>query len=286
MKKSFYLVISLLIFTSESAIAQKTLNAMTFNIRLSIPEKDSLNNWQNRKEKVASQILFHETDIVGVQEARPNQMVDLQGLLPSYQYAGVAREPNEWGEFSAIFYNTNRLQLLEQNTFWLSENITHVGEKGWDAACPRIVTYAYFKDKKTKKTFYVFNTHFDHMGKIARRESAKLLLQKVNEISQNTPTIIMGDFNAKPNDEPIQIITEKSNSLHLIDSKNISLFAHYGPTGTFNGFQAKEESNEPIDYIFIKNKVKIVQHATLSQTWNGHFSSDHFPVFVKLEIEK
>lgn len=283
--KKFQLNLLLLIFTLP-IVAQSTLNIMTFNIRLSINEKDSMNNWQNRQNHVVSQMLFHEADIIGVQEARPNQMADLSKLLPQYKYAGVARENNEWGEFSAIFYNISRLEMLAQHTFWLSETPTEVGRKGWDAACPRIVTYALFKDKKTKQQFYVFNTHFDHVGQTARRESAKMLLQKVNEIAGTRATLILGDFNAKPKDEPIRILTDNNNPLHFTDSQSICSAQHYGPTGTFNGFNHKEESNEPIDYIFIKNKVKVLQHATLSQTWNGYFSSDHFPVFARVEVGK
>lgn len=280
MKKK--LVIILMIGFALPTMSQTTLNVMTFNIRLDVPV-DSLNGWEYRKDHLVSQVLFQETNILSVQEALNDQMQDLQERLPGFKYAGVARDNNKkWGEYNAIFYDTSRLKLVEQNTFWLSENITAVGVKGWDAAYPRIVTWAKFKDQKTKKIFYVFNTHFDNEGQVARRESALLLLKKVKEITGRFPTIITGDFNSHPGDEPIQIITDKSNPLHLTDSKAISATPHYGPDGTFNDF-IKEES-EPIDYIFIKNNVKVLKHATLSESWDGRFSSDHFPVFARLLI--
>jgi endonuclease/exonuclease/phosphatase family metal-dependent hydrolase len=128
----------------------------------------------------------------------------------------------------------------------------------------------------------LFNTHFDNEGQVARKESALLLLKKVKEIAGLLPAIITGDFNSHPGDEPIQIITDKNNPLHLTDSKAVSATPHYGPEGTFNNF--KKEESEPIDYIFIKNKVKVLKHATLSESWNGRFSSDHFPVFAKVSI--
>ncbi len=257
---------------------------MTFNIRLDL-EEDSLNSWKYRKDNLISQVLFHEVNILGVQEALPHQVKDLCKGLPCFKYAGVGRdEKKEWSEFSAIFYDTVKLQLIQQQTFWLSENPSGVGGLGWDAACPRIVTWVKLKERSTKKIFFVFNTHFDHKGEIARRESAKLLLKKVNEIAGLFPAIIMGDFNSHPADEPIQILTDKGNSLVLTDSKLISKTPHYGPTGTFNGFQSKETSDLPIDYIFIKNNVRVVQHATFSQSWNGRFSSDHFPVFAKIVV--
>jgi endonuclease/exonuclease/phosphatase family metal-dependent hydrolase len=257
---------------------------MTFNIRYD-NAGDSLNAWQYRKDKAASQILFHNVHLLGVQEALHNQLEDLKERLHHFKYAGVGRaDGKEKGEYSAIFYDTLRLRLLHTETFWLAEQTNVPGKKGWDAAIERIVTWAKFKDKKTGKIFYHFNTHFDHIGKIARRESAKLLLQKVNEIAGSARSIITGDFNAMPNDEPIQVITGKANTNHLTDTKEISLEPHYGPTGTFNSFKSMEQSDQPIDYIFIRKNIQVLKHATLSQGWQGRFSSDHFPVYAVLKL--
>lgn len=273
----------ILAFTIIQLHAQD-LNVMTFNIRFNNP-KDSANAWPNRKDYAASQVLFHHTHILGVQEALNDQILDLQDRLKQYKYIGVGREDGKTkGEYSAIFYDTTRLRLLEGSTFWLSENPTVVGKAGWDAALPRIVTWAKFRDKKTKKIFYHFNTHFDHMGQLARKESARLLLQKVKDIAGNTPVIVTGDFNATPTSEPVQVLLNSSDPNRLTDTKAISKQPHYGPSGTFNAFGPKETSNEPIDWIFVKNGVTALQHATLSQTWNGRFSSDHFPVFARLRI--
>ena len=123
------------------------------------------------------------------------------------------------------------------------------------------------------------------MGKIARRESARLVLQKVKEIAGSTPAVITGDFNAEPTDEPIQVIVDKNNPLHLTDSKELSQTAHYGPTGTFTGFQNKERNDQPIDYIFLKGNWKVLTHATISQTWGGRFASDHFSVIAELQLK-
>jgi len=251
---------------------------MTFNIRLNT-KADSLNAWPYRKDNAASQILFHDVHLLGVQEALHDQMIDLQDRLPRFKFVGVARDDGKQkGEYSAIFYDTTRLQALDSKTFWLSLTPEVPGSKSWDAAITRIVTWAKFKDRKTGKTFFAFNTHFDHMGKEARRESAKILLQKVSSIAGKTPSIITGDFNARPTDEPIQVISDKSNPLHLINATEISATPHYGPTGTFNGFGPKERDDQPIDYIFLKGPWKVKKHATISQTWNGRFASDHFAV--------
>ena len=276
MKKLFAFFISLLVLSV--VYAQQPLQGMSFNIRLKTVS-DRLNAWPHRKDFVASQILFHDAHIVGVQEALHNQMVDLAERLKGYKYVGVGRDDGkEKGEYSAIYYDTARLQVLKSETFWLSQTPTVPGSKSWDAAITRVVTWAQLRDKKTGKTFYTFNTHFDHMGKVARAESARLLKQKVKDIAGSSPVIITGDFNAVPTDEPIQVLLSAPDV--FTNAKAVSATPHYGPTGTFTGFQQKETGNDPIDYIFIKNGVKVLKHATLSQTWGGRFSSDHFPVLA------
>ncbi len=279
--KKVFIAIS---FMVSMNIQSQELNVMTFNIRYNT-KNDSLNAWPYRKDNAASQIRFHNVHILGVQEALYEQVIDLSQSLSQYKYVGVGRDDGIIkGEYSAIFYDTAKLKLLGSSTFWLSLTPEIPGSKSWDAAITRIVTWAKFTDIRRNRTFFVFNTHFDHIGKEARRESARLLKQKVKDIAGNNPVVITGDFNSKPSDEPIKIITESNDKDKFIDTKAVSLTPHYGPQGTFNAFTPKEIDNEPIDFIFLKGKWKVLQHATLSQTWGGRFSSDHFPVFTKLSF--
>lgn len=267
-------------FMNVLSAHSQSLTVMTFNLRLNT-SSDSLNAWTYRKDHAASQVLFYDVNLLGVQEALHDQMTDMQQRLPGFKSFGGGRDDGKTrGEYSAIFYDTARLQWLDGNMFWLSQTPEIPGSKGWDAAITRMVTWCRFKDKTTGKIFFAFNTHFDHMGKTARAESAKMILQKVTTIAGNMPVIFTGDFNAKPPDEPIRIITNTSDANHLTDAKSISQSPHYGPTGTFTGFQPKETDDEPIDHIFVKNGVKILKHATISESWNGRFSSDHFPVLA------
>lgn len=260
------------------------LNVMSFNIRYN-NTGDSLNAWPYRKDLAASQVKFFNVHILGVQEALDNQMQDLQQRLPNYKHAGVGRDDGKTkGEYSAIFYDTTRLLCLKSATLWLSQTPDEAGSKGWDAALPRIVTWCFFEDKLTHKKFYAFNTHFDHIGKVARAESAKLLLQKIKEMAGSLPVIVTGDFNATKDDEPIKIIVDKTNPDHLTESVSVSQTPHYGPTGTFNAFKSKEVSDKAIDHIFIKNEVNVLKHGTISESWNGRFSSDHFPVLAVVAL--
>lgn len=280
-------VIHLVIFLFATCLMTEAqqIKVMTFNIRLNVAS-DKENAWPNRKELVSSQILYHDVDILGVQEAKPEQMEDLKNLLHGYQFIGVARDTGQWGEYSAIFYKTKTIEVLKSSTFWLSETPEVPGKKGWDAALPRIVTWGEFKEKKSGKIFFAFNTHFDHIGEIARQNSARLILKAVDSLAGTLPVVATGDFNSDPRNKPYQIIVDKNNPLHLTNSIEISQTPHYGPTGTFNNWGPKEVNDYPIDFIFVKNGFRVLKHATFSQSWGGRFSSDHFPVFAKLEFPK
>jgi endonuclease/exonuclease/phosphatase family metal-dependent hydrolase len=182
--------IFVLFFFISSTVISQPLHVMSFNIRLNV-KSDSLNAWPFRKDLVAAQVLFHEIHLLGVQEALHEQMLDLQQRLPDFKYAGVARDDGKQkGEYSAIFYDTARLKLLHSETFWLSESPTIPGSKSWDAAITRVVTWAKLLDRKSGIMFFAFNTHFDHMGKEARRQSARLILEKVHAIAGHIPVII------------------------------------------------------------------------------------------------
>ncbi|MES2647381.1 MAG: endonuclease/exonuclease/phosphatase family protein [Bacteroidota bacterium] len=271
------------VFSGE-LLAQAPLNVMSFNIRYN-NITDEENSWPFRKDNAAMQIRFYEANVVGVQEALHDQLEDLKQRLPGFNVIGVGRDDGKQaGEYSAILYNKDRLKVLDSATFWLSETPDKPGSKGWDAAITRVVTWAKFRDKKTRKAFYLFNTHFDHKGSVARRESARLLLKAVDSIAGKMPAIITGDFNAAPLDEPIKVLTDITNKFHLTNTLGLSQLPHYGPAGTFNEFGPKEISNNPIDYIFIKGKFHVLKHATISESWGGRFSSDHFPVFTSLVI--
>ncbi len=250
---------------------------MTFNIRFDNPG-DGVNRWELRKEKVAQTIKFHGAAIGGLQEALKHQIEDLKALLPGWESVGVGRDDGKSaGEFSPIFYDTARVKLLEHKTFWLSTS-PDTPSRGWDAALPRIVTWAKFRDKAAQREFFVFNTHFDHIGQVARRESALLLVRQVEAIAGNYPALLMGDFNATPADEPIKVL-----SPHFSDGRTISLTPHFGPDSTYNGFSPSEKEGMQIDFIFLRSQSwRVLRHATLSQTWGGRFASDHHPVMAEL----
>lgn len=277
-RKFLLFALALLILNGGCARhSEQSIRVMTFNIRLDTPA-DSLNAWQYRKEMVASTVRFHKADLLGVQEALWNQMQDLTTLLPEYDWLGVGRDDGaQAGEFMAIFYRKERFRVIDNATFWLSETTEQPG-RGWDAACNRVVTWAQFSDRQSGEKFFHFNTHFDHKGSLARLKSAELLLQQIAGIAQNEPVIVTGDFNSTPTSEVYHILTRE-----LTDSKKVSQYPHHGSDGTFTWFDLKNLFNDqPIDYIFIKNSIKILYHGTLTDSFNGRLPSDHFPVLTEV----
>ena len=214
----------------------------------------------------------------GVQEATLTQMKDLKAGLPNYDYVGVGRDDGATkGEFSAIFYKSSEMKVLQENTFWLSETPEKVSV-GWDAALPRICTYAKFELSSSKKRFWHFNTHFDHMGEIARAESAKLIVSKISDlVSSGDALVLSGDFNAEPHEEPILVLN------HSFDDPADKVKLQ-GPVGTFSGFQLDAVLDRRIDYIFTKNvEVKTYQHLDTKRS-NGRWISDHLPVLLSFDL--
>jgi endonuclease/exonuclease/phosphatase family metal-dependent hydrolase len=257
----------------------QTTKLMTYNIRLDM-QSDGENRWENRKEMLTGQVLFHKPDFLGVQEALPNQMDYLAKTLTQYAFIGEGRDGGNKGEYSAIFYNATKYKVIEQATFWLSETPEKVS-KGWDAAYNRICTYGLFEDRNSGAKIYIFNTHFDHIGTQARINSAKLILEKMSEINRpGIPFILMGDFNLEQESEGIQLL-----SSHLDDSKTVAKTV-FGPDGTFNAFEFTKPVVKRIDYIFVpESGVVVNKYAVLSDSKDCRYPSDHLPVCVEIKLQ-
>lgn len=284
MKKYILLLIQCLILSSFSC-AQKSerINAMSFNIRYDNPE-DGAQNWHHRKENVVRMLRFYDLDIIGMQEVLVSQLTYLKDNLKDYQAIGVGREDGkEKGEFAPIFFRKDRFQEFQSGTFWLSETPEKVS-KGWDAALERIATWVVLKDKNTGKEFIFMNTHFDHRGKQARVESAKLLKSKATELAAGKQLILTGDFNLVPESEGIQTIIKPDGNNTLVNSSSVAKII-YGPNWTSTGFKNRPfDQRRVIDYIFLKNIRTVNRYAVIAEKLNDLQLSDHCPVFVQVEL--
>jgi endonuclease/exonuclease/phosphatase family metal-dependent hydrolase len=265
---------TLITFSSYS----QDLSVLTYNLRYDTAA-DSLNRWDNRKEFLISQIGFYSPDVFGVQEGLLHQLQAIKRGLPGYDFIGKGRDDGgDEGEFSAIFYNSKSLILLEEHMFWLSET-PEVPSKGWDAAIKRVCTYGRFKTLKEGREFYVFNTHFDHIGEEARKESAGLILRTIGNVNkEHLPVVLMGDLNLEPEHEAIGRISAVMDDAHTLPAG-----AHFGPPGTFNGFVVNKPVTRRIDYLFLSpGDFDLKKYGILTAVKDGRFPSDHFPVYAEL----
>ena len=255
---------------------------MTYNIRYDNPN-DGVNQWNNRKEVLLSQINYYQPDILGTQEGLVNQVKWLDEKLDSYDYVGTGRADEKEvgeGEYCAIFYNKKKFLNINSNTFWLSEQ-PELPSRGWDASLNRICTYILLEDIETNQKFWVFNTHFDHRGIIARDKSVEVLLHNIDSLNiDEYPFFLMGDFNLEPDKQPIKNIINFLN-----DTKSISKKSPFGPDGTFCGFDVCDSVKRRIDYIFSsKSNVLVNQYAVISDVIKLKYPSDHLPVLIKAEL--
>lgn len=262
------------------------LRVASFNVR--VPMDKSPHTWPERAPRCVALIQRHKFDIVGLQEAVWQQMVDLTAP-DGWSYVGVGRDDGaKKGEFSSIIYRTARFKVLKHGTFWLSETPEKPGSKSWKTACTRVCTWAEMWDRQSERSFMFFNTHLDHVSTEAREKGTHVILERMAEYAQGRPIIFTGDFNTHPDrkakdgrDTPYAVITS-----NLYDTLHLSETPHQGPTKTFQAFKYEENpQGRPIDFIFVSTGVRVLSHMTLNDDENKLYPSDHFPVAADIIVE-
>ena len=250
---------------------------ISYNVRFSsAPETDGDNRWELRRDASIKMVAAQKPLAMGLQEACPDQIDFLDQNLTGYKHIGVGRDDgNRAGEMMAIYYDTTRLTLLNSGTFWLSDTPDKVSI-GWDAACNRTCTWGHFKVNDTGFEFLYFNTHLDHVGSQARRNSIKLIVAKMAELNpNNVPVFLSGDFNSTTDDtifEPLKASLKDAREVSAISDKNI----------TYNGFGTVTDSPNTrkewvIDHIFFSG-VNPMAFRVLNGNYGVPFISDHYPI--------
>lgn len=282
----FLTVIFLLFLNSCSGDSEKdAIKVMTLNVRYDNP-KDSLNAWPNRTSVVINFIRNEKPDLLGMQEVLVQQYDILDSALQNYSSVGVGRNDGaKAGEMNPVFFRKDRFDMTRTKTFWLSETPEVAGSIAWGSSLPRIVTWMELVDKNTHQHFFCFNTHFAHDSDSARIMSAKLLMSRIDSIASGFPFIITGDFNMLPTSKSYAILTGPAESVPLLkDSFFISEKNPAGPMYTFNGFSDKQGSGR-IDYIFVKDGMKVFDHKTIIKKEHRVYISDHWPVEAVVSLK-
>lgn len=254
------------------------LGFMTFNIRLGTVD-DGPNHWKLRREMVFDVIREHGPDLVGMQEVVRFQLDELLAALPQYEGFGAGREDGQTkGEYSPILYRKDRLKLLDQGTFWLSETPEVPGSKSWKTACTRVCTWGWFRENRTGRTFYFFNTHLDHISQEAREKGIALILERISERKHQDPVFLTGDFNAGEDNAAIKL-AKKSK---LMQDSYRMVHPDEKKSGTFNGWKGKTDGDK-IDYIFVPRNAKVISAEIIHDNRDGRYPSDHFPLMTVID---
>lgn len=263
--------------------------------------------WTKRCQVICDQINFMNPLIFGTQEVLYPQLQDMKKALDGYDHIGIGRDDGDKeGEYEAIFYKKEKLELLDNGNFWLSENPEKPG-LGWDAACIRICTWGKFRlkneDQNKAKVFYFFNLHMDHVGIVARREAAKLVVARIHEIAKEAPVILTGDFNVDQTNEIYSIFTKSG----LLKDSYEAARIRFAENGTFNAFKTEYFTTSRIDHVFVSPATQVEAYGILTNsywtennvsgkplkssdapqeisfdTYTRKNPSDHYPVFVRI----
>lgn len=284
------------------SMTNRSIRCMSFNIRYD-NEEDGPNSWNFRKDLASDMLRFHQVHIAGMQEVLHHQLQDLEARLPEYAWIGTGREDGSTrGEYAPVFYLKEYYSPTRSGVFWLSEQPNTPGSLGWDAACIRIATWAEFNVVKTGQRLFFINTHFDHVGAVAMRNSAILLKNRICELAGKNPILLTGDFNNTADSEVYRILTDSCNDIRLQDARNKSLHRHHGPNITYHEFEADQyllyhsktradetkeldtSKFECIDFIFASDGVDVIEHGTLCDCQEGLYPSDHFPIIADVVL--
>ncbi|GAB6164325.1 endonuclease/exonuclease/phosphatase family protein [Thermostilla marina] len=282
------LAVALSTFGNLSVRSEETplrVRVLTFNIRYGTAP-DGPNQWSNRKDLVVDLIERGNYDFVGLQEALRFQIDVIRRALPHFQEIGVGRDDGKQaGEYSAILYDGRRWRVVDQGTFWLSDQPNTPGSKTWGNRIPRIVTWGRFADTKSGRELYVFNTHFDHQSQPSREKSAALLAERLARLDPVRPVVVTGDFNAAEDNPAIRLLKGEAGAspVKLVDTFRV-LHPEATEVGTFHGF-AGGTAGGKIDYVFVdaRSKAKVVSAEILHDSQDGRYPSDHYPVMAEIE---
>ncbi|MCF0179448.1 MAG: endonuclease/exonuclease/phosphatase family protein [Bacteroidales bacterium] len=265
---------------SSAPVTEDTIKIMSFNVRMSFGE-DGSNSWVYRKEAVAKVIKEMNPVLLGLQEACPEQLHYLDSALVNYRHIGRGRDDGRAdGEMMAIYFDTTKVVLLNNSTFWLSETPNEVS-RGWDAACNRTCEWGEFKLKSSGKNLVYFNTHLDHVGKVARENSIKLLVEKAEAFADNSlPWLISADFNSKTDDaifNPLKAFAKDARATSQVSDS----------IDTYNGFGNEASlavGDNLIDHIFYRD-IEPLEFVTHNESYGVPFVSDHYPITFKFVVK-
>ncbi|MBQ8968108.1 MAG: endonuclease/exonuclease/phosphatase family protein [Bacteroidaceae bacterium] len=289
MKRYFFLLLGCI---AALTLAAQELTVGSYNIRYrNRDDSTNGNSWERRCQTICKQIRWERPDIFGAQEVLHPQLMDMERELDGYRWIGVGRDDGQQkGEYAAIFYNPERVELVENGHFWLNETPDRPA-LGWDAACVRICTWGHFRDRLSGQDFYFLNLHMDHVGRRARSESARLVMERITKMTDGGQqlAVLTGDFNVSQEDELYALFTSSG----VLKDCYTAARMRWAENGTYNAFKPNRLTTERIDHIFVTPTTKVEAYAVRTDSYwrqepDGSVTrrnpSDHYPIFARVRF--
>jgi endonuclease/exonuclease/phosphatase family metal-dependent hydrolase len=255
------------------------LRVMSFNVRYGTAP-DGEDRWELRRDHLFDVVAGFAPHVLGVQEAVRCQLDEMRAARPRFDEVGVGRDDGSTeGEYSALLYDRERLEILDGGTFWFSETPDVPGSRDWGNTLPRICTWARFRDRVTGTELHAFNVHWDHESQPSRERSAGLLLERIAVHAGSGPVIVTGDFNAGPTNPAVRALTGDPRG--PLRDTFVELHADTTGVGTFHGFRGGT-AGDRIDAVLVGPGWEVVSAGILRADRDGRYPSDHYPVTAVL----
>ncbi len=253
---------------------------MTLNVRFASRD-DGANLWEKRRDQLVAAIREKSPDLLGTQELLHLQGEFIAARLPEYTWFGLGRRGDRTDEHMGVFFRKDRLRALETGNFWLSETPEAAGSSSWNMSLPRMVTWGLFEFADTGRRLYFFNTHFPHRGTedaAARLACARVLAERLARLPKDVPVILTGDFNTDAGTEPYRLLTSTLTDAWTAAERRT------GPEKTFHGFRGVPSLGR-IDWVLYRGPFRALAAETIDRNEGGRYPSDHFPIWVRLELK-
>ncbi|WP_316290133.1 endonuclease/exonuclease/phosphatase family protein [Clavibacter michiganensis] len=227
---------------------------------------------------------LEQPTVLGVQEALSAQLPAIARALPHHRMLGYGRDGGSGGEYSAIFYDERRLDVVAWDQFWLSDLPELIGSRSWGCSTTRIATWARFRDRRSGAEFVHLNTHLDHESELARVKSADLITERLQEVASGAPVVVTGDFNAPAEESAAYDILTRDAGL----ADTWTTAAHHATPGigTFTAYGDPVPEGERIDWILAGSGVEVVDSAINPYTFEGRSPSDHAAVQALVRLAR
>lgn len=268
-------LLALLCF-GEHVYAQKTVDIVSFNIRYGTPG-DGENKWKSRRDRVFNIFKKYREGIIATQEALPLQIDEILDAVPQLGVVYRSRtEKNGDGESNAIFYNKKEWSVVSHETFWLSNTPDKPASKSWGNTLPRISTLVIFKNNNTGKRIRIMNTHLDRQSNNSRVRSVELILRNLMTETEQMPTVLLGDFNVRVEDDIIVRLKESFKDTYSGSELEGC---------TFHGWNGGKHCSR-IDYIFYGESEEFSFTNFKIDRWKNKqlYPSDHYPLVATFKL--